>query len=519
MSDSFKILDCTLRDGGYYTNWDFDEPFVAKYLDTMRALAVDVVEVGYRSPQKPEYLGRYFYLDKEDVQQMRSRLGKDQKLAIMLNAKDLAPGVTTTLLEDMQGVVDIVRFACPPNEIEDCLVFASEVRALGIDCALNIMYLNEWIGTPEVLEALITAGDVVSTVSLVDSYGACYPKDVERAVANAVAMLPQEIGFHGHDNIRLAFANALAALQGGATILDSTVLGMGRGAGNLQTELIYSYVFTEDDTSHAPFRQLAEFVSDMEKLQAVYGWGTNMAYQIAGFSGLKQAQVMDWLSKRRYDPSSIVAALRNQTGLSLDHAVYPDISELKHERSNVGTMVVLGGGPSVQRHSAALRRFVERTGAIVVHAGLKQSAVLPECSGQLFCLSGHEASGHRAAPVTGDTVGAWIVPSPPRFQNSTPAEGRILQIDSDQTSGEHLGPISDIAPLQMALAVARELACERVYLLGFDGYEKPTNAEASLMRDVQLSIDNFTRQYPGVELKSLTPTQYSIATSSIYANA
>ena len=518
MRNSFKILDCTLRDGGYYTNWDFDEPFVAKYLDTMRALAVDVVEVGYRSPRKPEYLGRYFYLDKEDLKTMRGHLADSQKLAIMLNAKDLTPGVTTTLLEDMGGLIDIVRFACPPDEIEDCLAFASEVRALGIDCALNIMYLNEWIDTPDVLKSLVTAGDIVSTVSLVDSYGACYPNDVQRAVANAVAMLPQEIGFHGHDNIRLAFANALAALEGGASILDSTVLGMGRGAGNLQTELIYSYVFTKDDTSHAPFRQLAEFVSDMEQLQSVYGWGTNLAYQISGFSGLKQAQVMDWLSKRRYDPSSIVAALRNQSGLSLDNEVYPDISELNRERSNTGTMVVLGGGSSVQQHAAALKRFVERTGAIVVHAGLKQSGVLPDCSGQLFCLSGHEASGHRASPVSGDVVGAWIVPSAPRFQNSTPTGGRILQIASKQTGSEHLGPISDIAPLQMALAVAQELACERVCLLGFDGYEKPTNAEASLMRDVQSSIDDFAQNYPGVELQSLTPTQYSIATSSIYAD-
>lgn len=519
MHNSFKILDCTLRDGGYYTNWDFDEPFVAKYLDTMKALAVDVVEVGYRSPRKTEYLGRYFYLDKDDLGTMREHLGSDQKLAVMLNAKDLEPGVTTTLLQDMAGLIDVVRFACPPAEIKECLVFAAEVRALGIDCALNIMYLNEWIDTPDVLQPLVTASDTITTVSLVDSYGACYPNDVKNAVASAVAMLPQEIGFHGHDNIRLAFANALAALEGGASILDSTVLGMGRGAGNLQTELIYSYVFTKDDTSHAPFRQLAEFVADMEALQSVYGWGTNLAYQISGLSGLKQAQVMDWLAKRRYDPSSIIAALRNQSGLSLDNAVYPDISVLNDERGNTATMVVLGGGPSVRKHAAALKRFVERTGAIIVHAGLKQSGVLPNCSGQLFCLSGHEASGHRATPISNDMVGAWIVPSAPRFQNSTPDEGRILQIASSESGSDHLGPISDIAPLQMALAVAQELACEQVYLLGFDGYEQPTNAEASLMRDVQSSIDEFTQRYPAVELQSLTPTQYNVATSSIYADA
>ncbi len=43
-----KILDCTLRDGGYYTNWDFDDKLVNDYLELVKFLPIDIVEVGYR---------------------------------------------------------------------------------------------------------------------------------------------------------------------------------------------------------------------------------------------------------------------------------------------------------------------------------------------------------------------------------------------------------------------------------------------------------------------------------------
>ena len=57
-----KILDCTLRDGGYYTNWDFDKQQVDQYLEACNDLPIDYIEIGYRSPVLKDYHGKYFYL-------------------------------------------------------------------------------------------------------------------------------------------------------------------------------------------------------------------------------------------------------------------------------------------------------------------------------------------------------------------------------------------------------------------------------------------------------------------------
>ena len=86
-----KLLDCTLRDGGYYTNWDFDDELVAEYAAAMEALPIEYVEVGYRSLPKKSYLGQYFY-SPEYVLKKLKELMPSKKLTIILDEKDVTVG-------------------------------------------------------------------------------------------------------------------------------------------------------------------------------------------------------------------------------------------------------------------------------------------------------------------------------------------------------------------------------------------------------------------------------------------
>ena len=70
----FKILDCTLRDGGYYTNWDFDQLTVDSYLEAMNNLPIDYIEIGYRSIKLDGYLGEYYYLPIETIKKTLIRV-------------------------------------------------------------------------------------------------------------------------------------------------------------------------------------------------------------------------------------------------------------------------------------------------------------------------------------------------------------------------------------------------------------------------------------------------------------
>lgn len=71
-----KILDCTLRDGGYYTNWDFNQPVVNRYIESLNALPIDYLEVGYRSIPMKDYLGKYFYCPVHVLEDLKSKTNK-----------------------------------------------------------------------------------------------------------------------------------------------------------------------------------------------------------------------------------------------------------------------------------------------------------------------------------------------------------------------------------------------------------------------------------------------------------
>lgn len=139
-----KILDCTLRDGGYYTNWDFDRVLVDKYIATINQLPIDYVEIGYRSPAKKNYLGEYFYTPFETIERIRIQLNSSIKIAIMFNTKDVASVLELEhLLLDCIGKIDMVRFAVSPANIHSAVLFAKKVKDLGLEVALNLMYLSQ----------------------------------------------------------------------------------------------------------------------------------------------------------------------------------------------------------------------------------------------------------------------------------------------------------------------------------------------------------------------------------------
>ena len=81
-----KILDCTLRDGGYYTNWDFSADVVDAYIDAMNQLPIDYLEVGYRNNPSEEYLGKFGYSPISVLKHIKEKCSK--KIVVMLNEKN-----------------------------------------------------------------------------------------------------------------------------------------------------------------------------------------------------------------------------------------------------------------------------------------------------------------------------------------------------------------------------------------------------------------------------------------------
>lgn len=517
-----ELLDCTLRDGGYYTNWDFDPALVRTYLAAMSRLPVQHVELGYVNDPQPGYAGEFFFLSRDKLRQARATLRPDQKLVVMIDGKGTTPARMAPLFGRLAGIVDAVRVTVAPDKLDHGIGLGRALKAAGLRVGFNVMYLSTFANDLSRIAAAFTARDAYDSLALVDSYGGCTPGRVEALFRELRAALPgMPIGFHGHDNMCLAMANSLAAIEGGADVIDGTLVGMGRGAGNLRIEAMLAYLGARpgggQGNAGVDYQALSAVVEPFEALQRAHGWGTNLPYMISGVNNLPQRDVMDWISKKRYSVMSIVQALQRQSMDTSDLRAYPTLPPMTDPARPV---LVVGGGPSVPRHLDAIARYVARTGALVLFSSSRHMGLAEALGGeQMLCLPGHDALRAEVAASLGRLTAA-IVSTPPRVQGCVPEGFGIAVLEAAPLTASGAGegaPVSDISPLDLAFGAVATLGARECLLVGFDGYETASAAEQALAQEVQSMLDTFGARFPQMRLRSLTPTRYAVDGASVYA--
>ena len=304
-----KILDCTLRDGGYYTNWDFDKAIVDAYIGGTNILPIDYLEIGYRNNPSKEYLGKYGYCPIFELEDLRKKSQK--KLAVMLNEKNVTLKDLDYLLSPIDGLIDMVRLAIDPNNFDRAVKLAEIIKKRGFEVGFNTMYMSKWKEYEGFISKLKNVNGIADLFCMVDSYGGVYPDDVQEMLLIVKENVTCPVGFHGHNNLELGLINTLTAINNGVDFVDTTILGMGRGAGNLKTELLLTYM-NKNSGLDVDFNVLGDIILAFSGLLKKYEWGTNLPYMLSGANSLPQKDVMDWVSNRVYSFNSIVRALDNK---------------------------------------------------------------------------------------------------------------------------------------------------------------------------------------------------------------
>lgn len=517
-----KILDCTLRDGGYYTNWDFSWELVNKYIDTLSELPIDYVEIGYRSPLKDTYFGEYYYLPKETIVKIRNKLEGEKKLAIMINSKDVDDvNILENLLLDCIGYIQLIRFAVAPNNLKHSLALVKKAKELGFEVALNLMYLSQR-SSQELIDDRDTIYKSVPDLDflyLVDSFGACFPTEICTKIQSLKNTNDKVVyGFHGHDNIQLAFANTLESIKSGAEIVDSTISGMGRGAGNLCTELLCSYK-AEQNSFEFDYAKLVELVDELTTMKKVYGWGTSLPYIVAGFHKLPQSEIMNQISLKRYSTNNIIKSLTNKNTINpLKHLNKPGFltkNDVTLSETDIG--IIIGGGNSVESHYEGLKMLNNKYNILLIHSTTKHlDKFINQGYNNLVCLPGDE--GHKLKTDFNDMENIhFILPNQTEINNSL-IDLKVSTIgDSniDILLNEEL--FRHDAPLFMALKVIDILKVKKFYLIGFDGYNPEENLSYNILRDETKAIMKSYSLHFNKDLISLTPTKYRLKTKSLYS--
>jgi len=317
----FKILDCTLRDGGYYTDWKFDTKLVRQLVKSLDSNNVDIIELGYKSPIKG---GPYRKCNDGFISSVIDfKINAD--LAFMIDVKDyvIENKVNKSLLKDIvkpSSVFKICRVAAKYNEIKYIPEIVNILQDLGYQVACNLMAVSKVLKEEIKEYTNITKNLNLLATYIADSYGALYPLDVTH-LFNKFDIN----GIHTHDNMGLAFANCLEAINQGANYIDGTLTGMGRGVGNVTTEqlLIHKGEINSD---------LLNCISEFNKMKLHYGWGTNPLYHRAGKEHIHPLYMQD-LNQSNLNDAQLLEAINDLSECHLYDKTKLD--NLKNQRAVV----------------------------------------------------------------------------------------------------------------------------------------------------------------------------------------
>ncbi|MEY2477596.1 MAG: 4-hydroxy 2-oxovalerate aldolase [Actinomycetota bacterium] len=532
MTGEITVLDCTLRDGGYYTNWQFDQDVVNRYLQSVAAAGVDVIELGFRTPDAKQFLGPYAHTTDWLLESLDL---PDCRLGVMLNVADFVgderAGVDRVFKPADQSRISVVRLATHLRDIDSCTPLAERLRELGYFVGVNLMQTGSHpVEAVQDVAATLQRCEAIGVLYFADSLGNMDADDVRTTVRHLRDVWDRPLGIHTHDNRRLALSNSIAAVEAGVEWVDATIRGMGRGPGNAQTEFLLAELARTASLKYSPDPLVRTVMEDFAALQAEHGWGANLLYLKAADYGVHPTYVQTLQSDSRYELADIVSAIEalrfagghsySADGLAtaIDSGEQHPDGTWDPEGWLAGREVlILAASPKAEDHREAIERF----------ASHNQLPVL--------CLNS-------TPPIDASMVTAYVACHPVRLALEA---GRIARLDRPLVAprtmidavgigtpdgedlrdygvvvepgrfeaGEHSCIIPSRLAMAYALAISLRAGATRILVAGVDGYG-PGDARQEQMQEL---LDLYAEGEGRPPIVAITPTTYRMPQSSVYA--
>jgi 4-hydroxy 2-oxovalerate aldolase len=528
------LLDCTLRDGGYYNSWDFSPELANSYLKTMEAVGLDHVELGFRSLQNNSYRGPFAFTTDSFLERLEipATLG----LSVMINAGEFlqAPEGCCAALGKVfapahASKVSMVRVAAHCREVHAIAEGLDWLGAQGYVTTLNLMQISS-LSVAELQEVGRVASEHrVDILYLADSLGALAPDQVGGLVRTVRATWAGNLGFHAHDNLGNAMANTIRASQEGVGFLDGTLLGMGRGPGNARTEHLV-LEFKGTDQPSGGLAALAKCLNThFLPLQKKHGWGTNLYYYMAGKSGIHPTYVQQMMSDPRYRDEDILEVLHYLKAIKANSYNLVSLRAGRQDRLGGGKgewcpaesiggreTLILGPGPGAAVHREALEDYIRSRRPFVIALNTVETIAPELIDVRAACHPIRLMADCRTYGKFSQPVVTPVSLLPDDLREALPgAQLRDFGVSVRENQFE-FQPTHCVIPstlvMAYALAIATSGGTPRILLAGFDGYgqDDPRQLEVAEVFACYLNHAG------AVPLVTITPSTYNLPACSVY---
>jgi len=390
----FEILDCTIRDGGYLNNWQFDKKLVKEVYRNISKSGVDFIELGFRNLPSRDDVGAWYSTQEELLNELFSGMS-GVPISLML---DYGKADVAVIPKAETSFVKMYRIACHRDKVIDAIKLCEDVKAKGYKTSIQLMGIVGY--SKENFEKIIEPLEKSSLdyVYFADSYGSLLPHDITKYI-RILKQTGKKIGFHAHNGLQLAFANTLEALNHNIDIVDATVFGMGRGAGNLPIETLIAYcekMLNHKKYNTIPILDLIDryFIS----LHNEFKWGYSLPYMLSGIFEVHPNYAKTLLDYHEYNVDDMVKILElvkelDPVGFSKDTidkiiksgfvASVGSSDDSKHDETELKKLsekysvtykdkhagkdfLVLANGPSLKEHKKEINEFVKKYNPVIM---------------------------------------------------------------------------------------------------------------------------------------------------------
>ena len=411
-----KILDCTIRDGGHLNRWQFDPACVkAAYYAALKS-GVDYFEAGYRYPESTKGMGLFAYSTDELLNELFVA-SESCKLSVMIDAGKCE----TSQFQDCRPEktpLRAVRIAAYPYELEKATRMVEELHAKGYEVFMNLMASSELSADNYAYLKGWEKKGLLSGIYFADSFGSFIPRDISEQMAKLKAAGFERVGFHAHNNLQMAFANTLCAIEEGAACIDASIYGMGRGSGNLPIEILLGYLEKSGDSEYntVPYLDIIDryFLKFFNEIR----WGYSLESLMGGLANIHPYYVENLFKNKLYTVDEIWNALQlikdrcpvsfsiDKLGETLEHRFYTPLTPARTEvvhRALINELSIIpdtdavptGGfslqnqlknrkflivatGPSILEYREQILEFAKRENCVIVGVNSLQKLFEPE---------------------------------------------------------------------------------------------------------------------------------------------
>ncbi len=398
--NDIKLLDCTLRDGGYVNDWKFGHDNLISVFERLVDSNVDIIEVGFLDERRPFDKDRSIMPDTASAEKIYG--GLDRKNAMVVGMIDYGTCGIENIQPCEESFLDGIRVIFKKHLMHPAMEFCRQLKSLGYKVCSQLVSVTSYTDD-ELLELIGLVNDVKPyAVSMVDTYGLLHPSDLlhiydilDENVDKDVA-----IGFHGHNNFQLAYANSLTFIEKERKhdiIVDGTLYGMGKSAGNAPLELIAMRLNDKFGGDYRISPMLEAIEETAMEFYARAPWGYKEFFYLCAknrchpnyltyFEGKKNlstskidrilADIEPEDKKLLYDKE--VAENLYQRYIDGEYSDYSARIAFVKETAN-RKLLIIGPGKNISLQESKVARFIEENNPYIISINYIPDKFVPDC--------------------------------------------------------------------------------------------------------------------------------------------